>query len=94
MSLADDFTDATKFKLYRTVMLDGKAEIVGFTGQLSPDFTQVGYLITPPSGTGAFFTGSTVDAQSLTGAQILIGYRGADLDTGRLRRVLLRPYLQ
>lgn len=86
---------SSNIKPYHTLSLDGGTEIVGFTGSLPSDTTRVGYLITPPTGSGVFFTG-TLSTQSayLTGVEMIVGYKNAALETGRSRKVLLRPYLQ
>ncbi len=67
--------------------------ILGFTGSISSSETKIGYIISPPYGDGAFFTGTT-SSTTLTGARIIVGYPGAVGNTGRSREILLRTYLK
>lgn len=81
-------------KPYRTTIMDGGVKLQYFTGWLSWDDEMVGYIISPPFASGAFFTGSSDTSVSLMDASITVGHDGAQLDGNRMRKILLRPHLQ
>jgi hypothetical protein len=76
-----------------SLRFDTRIEILELSGGLlAPTDTKVGYFIEAPYGSGAFFTGTTLF--SATGVYLTIGYTGSTPETGRARKILLRPYLQ
>ncbi len=83
----------TTLKKENPIRLDSNIEILSFSGANIGNSTVLGYYIEAPTGSGAFFTGSSVPFSS-TGIFITIGYDGADISSGRARQILLRPYLQ
>ncbi len=85
-------TDPNIIRKYKTFSMGKEVKILGFSGSLINVGNKIWYLITPPNGEGAFFTGSTLF--TLTGGEITIWYPGAGLYSGRIRTILLRPYLQ
>lgn len=95
--LADFRWDTTNSDIRKENPLgfDSKIQILGFSGaNITSDDTVLGYLIEAPYGSGAFFTEHTPGTFSSTGIFLTIGYIGADTESGRARKVLLKPYLQ
>lgn len=87
-------TDPTQIQPYKIYTMDDGVEILGFSGSVATTETRLGYLISPPYGSGVFFTGSLTSWLSLLNTRIIIGYQGTSNDNWRSREVLLRPYLQ
>lgn len=85
-------TNPNIIKKYKTFSMEKGIKILGFSGSLIAMGNKIGYLITPPNGEGSFFTGSSL--LTLTWWEIVIWYPGATLYGGRMRSILLRPYLQ
>lgn len=79
---------------YKMIPLDSNIEIQSFSGITLGSATGITYEISPPYGTGMFFTGSIGDNPSFwsTGVTMIIGYPGATEESGRARKILLRPY--
>lgn len=79
--------------LYKTISLDSNIEIQSFSGIILWSMG-VTYEISPPYGTGIFFTGAIGVNPSFwsTGITMIIWYPGATEESGRARKILLRPY--
>lgn len=80
------------YKAENPIRFESSVGILGFSGAWLDDSDTVGYFIEAPSGSWAFFTGTTLI--SSTGVLLRIGYEGAELSSGRARQILLRTYLQ
>ncbi len=87
-------TSNANIKFHKQFSFDSDIEVLGFRGFTgSQTLGKLGYLITAPHGSGAYFTGSSIPF-TLTGIFLTIGYTWASLETWRARELLLRPYLQ
>ncbi len=77
-----------------SLVFDSRIEILDFSGSaiLSSGDNTLWYFIEAPYGSWTFFTGTT--PFSSTGIFLTVWYTGASIDTGRARKILLRPYLQ
>ena len=84
----------TSLQKYKSLILEDGVSITGFTGDIFTSTTTVGYMISPPSGSGIFFTGSLISGMPLKNVRLIVGYPGAFADAWRSREVLLRWYLQ
>lgn len=74
--------------------LDSKIMILDFSGSnIQATDGILGYFIEAPYASGAFFTDNTPMFSS-TGIFLTIGYTGSTLESGRARKILLKPYLQ
>ena len=82
--------DLSRDKPYKTLKFDRNIQIQAFSGIELGWSSEVVYHIQPPYGHGAFSTGWTEVV--LTGVTLILGYPGASLESGRARRILLRPY--
>ena len=79
---------------YKTIPLDFNIEIQSFSGVIFWSAIGVTYQISLPYGMGMFFTGAIGANPSFwsTGVTMIIWYPGATEESGRARKILLRPY--
>ncbi len=80
--------------LYKTISFDRNIQIQDFSGISLGTATGITYEIMPPYGKWAFFTGALDQNPTFgsTGITMTIGYMGASEESGRARKILLRPY--
>jgi prepilin-type N-terminal cleavage/methylation domain-containing protein len=75
--LANPLSDIANVKFDKKYQFDSSIILLEFSGSLaSIPSGKVGYIITAPYATGAFYTGSNIPV-NMTGAIITIGYPGA-----------------
>lgn len=87
------FSSNQDIRKEKSIILDSRVNILGFSSEIGNEEEFLGYYIEAPYARGMFFTGSLVPFSS-TGVFLRIGYNGAQLESGRAREILLRPYLQ
>ncbi len=79
-------------RLSKSIMLDKNILIQSFTGIEMWSSHDLWYHIVPPYGKGYFSTGSSIPESIFTGVIMTFGYPDASLESGRSRKILLRPY--
>lgn len=78
-------------KYYKSIVFDEKIKIQSFTGIDLWGASRLIYHITPPLGKWYYMTGDT-DISIPTGVKMTLWYDNASLESGRARKILLRPY--
>ncbi len=90
----DSFSTHPDIRKEKSIMLDWAITLLDFSSSnLSHEDNFLGYYIEAPNARWMFFTGAWIPFSS-TGIFLRIGYSGASIESGRVREILLRPYLQ